>query len=60
MSIERLLASGYAQQVQLLVQSLPLVFQQDCFALKGGTACQPLRAGFATAFRRHRSGLSPA
>jgi len=38
MSIERLLASGYAQQVQLLVQILPLVFQEDCFALKGGTA----------------------
>ncbi len=28
----------YGQQVQLLVQALPIVFQESCFALKGGTA----------------------
>ena len=28
----------YRQQVQLLVQCLPLIFQESCFALKGGTA----------------------
>tara|TARA_R110002096_G_scaffold377631_2_gene571452 strand:- start:4590 stop:5507 length:918 start_codon:yes stop_codon:yes gene_type:complete len=30
--------SEYARQVQLLVRLLPLVAQQECFALKGGTA----------------------
>jgi len=30
--------SIYGQQVQLLVQVLPVVFQESCFALKGGTA----------------------
>lgn len=30
--------SPYFQQVQLLVQVLPFVFQEPCFALKGGTA----------------------
>ena len=30
--------SIYGQQVQLLVQALPVVFQETCFALKGGTA----------------------
>lgn len=29
---------SYYKQVQLLVQVLPLVAQEDCFALKGGTA----------------------
>lgn len=28
----------YGRQVQLLVQALPIVFRQQCFALKGGTA----------------------
>lgn len=28
----------YYKQVQLLVQVLPLIFQEKCFALKGGTA----------------------
>ena len=28
----------YARQVRLLVRTLPLVFQEPCFALKGGTA----------------------
>jgi hypothetical protein len=28
----------YRRQVQLLVRTLPLVAEQDCFALKGGTA----------------------
>jgi len=28
----------YGRQVQLLVQTLPLIFKQRCFALKGGTA----------------------
>lgn len=28
----------YARQVRLLVQTLPLVFQEPVFALKGGTA----------------------
>jgi len=28
----------YGKQVQLLVQALPVVFQEPCFALKGGTA----------------------
>lgn len=28
----------YGQQVQLLVQALSIVFQETCFALKGGTA----------------------
>jgi len=28
----------YGQQVQLLVQTLPVIFQEPCFALKGGTA----------------------
>ncbi len=30
--------STYYRQVQLLVQLLPLVAEEDCFALKGGTA----------------------
>lgn len=30
--------SFYYQQVQLLLQVLPIVLQHDCFALKGGTA----------------------
>ena len=30
--------SVYYKQVQLLVQLLPLVAEEDCFALKGGTA----------------------
>ena len=30
--------SPYYKQVQLLVQLLPLVAEEDCFALKGGTA----------------------
>jgi len=30
--------SIYGKQVQLLVQALPVVFQESCFALKGGTA----------------------
>lgn len=38
MSTDRLLRSGYGQQVQLLVQVLPVVFEETCFALKGGTA----------------------
>lgn len=28
----------YRRQVQLLVRTLPLVAEEDCFALKGGTA----------------------
>ena len=28
----------YRRQVQLLVRTLPLVAQEECFALKGGTA----------------------
>ena len=27
----------YRKQVQLLLQALPLVDKEDCFALKGGT-----------------------
>lgn len=30
--------SVYYQQVQLLLQVLPIVSEHDCFALKGGTA----------------------
>lgn len=30
--------SSYYKQVQLLVQVLPLIAEEDCFALKGGTA----------------------
>jgi len=30
--------SLYGKQVQLLVQALPIVFTESCFALKGGTA----------------------
>jgi len=30
--------SMYGKQVQLLVQALPIVFNESCFALKGGTA----------------------
>ena len=30
--------SSYYKQVQLLVQLLPLVAEEECFALKGGTA----------------------
>jgi len=30
--------SIYGRQVQLLVQALPVIFQESCFALKGGTA----------------------
>jgi predicted nucleotidyltransferase component of viral defense system len=30
--------SSYYKQVQLLVQLLPLIAEEDCFALKGGTA----------------------
>ena len=32
------LSEGYRRQVSLLVQVLPLVAEEDCFALKGGTA----------------------
>lgn len=38
MSTDKLLRSGYGQQVQLLVQVLPVVFEESSFALKGGTA----------------------
>lgn len=38
MNLDKLLQSSYAQQVRLLVQILPLVFREECFALKGGTA----------------------
>ncbi len=31
-------ASSYYKQVQLLVQLLPLIAEENCFALKGGTA----------------------
>ena len=30
--------STYYKQVQLLVQLLPLIAEEECFALKGGTA----------------------
>lgn len=30
--------SIYGKQIQLLVRALPIVFQESCFALKGGTA----------------------
>ena len=29
---------GYLEQVRLLLQVLPIMNEQDCFALKGGTA----------------------
>ena len=29
---------GYLTQVELLLQVLPVINKQDCFALKGGTA----------------------
>jgi hypothetical protein len=29
---------GYFTQVELLLQVLPVINKQDCFALKGGTA----------------------
>ena len=32
------LVEGYHKQVQLLLDILPLVAEQECFALKGGTA----------------------
>ncbi len=32
------LDARYAAQVRLLVQTLPLVAVENCFALKGGTA----------------------
>lgn len=32
------MGEGYRQQVALLVQTLPHVAEEDCFALKGGTA----------------------
>lgn len=38
MSTAKLLRGSYGQQVQLLVQVLPVVFEESCFALKGGTA----------------------
>lgn len=38
MSADKLLQGGYGQQAQLLVQVLPVVFEESCFALKGGTA----------------------
>lgn len=31
-------ADNYVQQVRLLVQVLPFIAEEDCFALKGGTA----------------------
>ena len=31
-------SSGYLAQIKLLLQILPVINQQDCFALKGGTA----------------------
>jgi hypothetical protein len=31
-------STTYFKQVQLLLQVLPLIFQEKCFALKGGTA----------------------
>jgi len=30
--------STYYKQVQLLIQILPIIAEEDCFALKGGTA----------------------
>ncbi len=30
--------SPYLQQVRLLVEIMPLVAEEECFALKGGTA----------------------
>lgn len=38
MSTHQLLTSGYGRQVRLLVQVLPVIFEESCFALKGGTA----------------------
>jgi len=32
------MTTNFSDQVQLLVQLLPLVAKQPCFALKGGTA----------------------
>ena len=32
------MTTNFSDQVQLLVQLLPLVAKQSCFALKGGTA----------------------
>ncbi|CAN5251608.1 hypothetical protein BH10PSE19_BH10PSE19_18880 [soil metagenome] len=31
-------SEGYLAQIELLLQILPIVNEQDCFALKGGTA----------------------
>lgn len=31
-------SSNYYKQVQLLMQVIPFVAEQECFALKGGTA----------------------
>jgi hypothetical protein len=30
--------SQYYKQVQLLIQIIPIIAEEDCFALKGGTA----------------------
>src|ERR1035437_7917528 len=38
MPSDSLLSPAYLRQVQLLIQLMPLVFRESCFALKGGTA----------------------
>ncbi|WP_244360023.1 MULTISPECIES: hypothetical protein [unclassified Alteromonas] len=38
--------SIYYKQVQLLMQVLPFVAKQECFALKGGTASISLSESF--------------
>lgn len=45
----------YYPQVRLLVGVLPFVARERCFALKGGTAINPLRARSAAAVGGHRS-----
>jgi len=40
----------YRKQVALLVRTLPLVAEESCFALKGGTANQPFRSRHAAPF----------
>ena len=47
----------YIDQVRLLLSVLPDIAAEEVFALKGGTAINPVLQGHAPALCRHRSHL---
>ena len=48
-------SSHYYPQVQLLLRVLPFVFQEECFALKGGTAINLFVRNFISRYKRQQS-----